>query len=342
VTDRSDLPGRYRALVVAGTNGPGPATRTVRELGPADLPAGDVLVRVEWSSVNFKDGLAATADGRVARVSPLVPGVDLAGTIVAAANTSADPRLAPGRPVLAHGYDIGTSVAGGFAEFARLPADWIVPLPDGLTPREAMAIGTAGFTAASAVLAIEERGLQPGDGPVVVTGASGGLGRTAVDILAARGHEVWAATGKPGEAERLRALGASRVIGREEVSGEGRPLESARWAAAIDTVGAPTLPALLRTLRIGGTVAACGNAGGATFSTTVYPFILRGVALLGMDSAAMAIGPRRALWARLATDLRPTHLGEDLTEVDLDGLLDALDAIVAGAARGRWIVRISG
>ena len=338
MSDPSGLPERFRALVVEGTNGPGPASRGPRHVGPGDLPAGDVVIRVEWSSVNYKDGLAATAGGRVARVSPLIPGVDLAGTIVSSAG--ADAALRPGTAVLAHGYDIGTSVAGGYAEYARLPAGWVVPLPAGLTARQAMSIGTAGFTAASAVIALEARGLRPGDGPVLVTGASGGLGRTAVDLLASRGHEVWAATGKPDEADRLRELGAHRVIGREEVSGDGRALESARWAGAVDTVGGPTLPAILRTLRTDAAVAACGNAGGAAFSTTVYPFILRGVALLGMDSAAMAIGPRRALWERLATDLRPAHLGEDLAEVDLDGLLDALDAIVAGRARGRWLVRL--
>jgi putative YhdH/YhfP family quinone oxidoreductase len=217
-----------------------------------------------------------------------------------------------------------------------------VSLPEGLTTRDAMAIGTAGFTAAMSVQALEERGLRAGDGPVLVTGASGGVGSTAVAILAGRGHEVWAATGKADEAGRLRDLGAAGVLTREEVTAPGRPLDTARWAGAVDTVGAATLPYVLRTLRIGAAVASSGNASGAELSTTVFPFILRGVALLGMDSANMAIEPRRALWHRLATDLLPRGIADGITEVDLDTLEPALDAIVAGQARGRWVVRIAG
>lgn len=329
------IPDRFRAFVVERTEGG--LDRRVRALGLADLPPGEVLVRVEWSSVNFKDGLAAQPEGRVARISPLVPGIDLAGTVVA----SDDPAFPPGSAVLAHGYELGVSHHGGYAEFARLPADWVVPLPAGLTAREAMAIGTAGYTAAMAVVALEERGVRPGDGPILVTGASGGLGRHAVGILAARGYEVWAATGKPEEADRLRALGAAGTLSREEVTAPSeRPLESGRWAGAVDAVGGPTLPYILRTLRPKGAVAACGNAGGAAFATTVFPFILRGVALLGMDSANVPIAERRALWARLATDLRPPRLDEAVTEIGLEDLAGVLDAIVAGRARGRWIVRL--
>lgn len=329
------IPERFRAFVVERTEGG--LDRRVRELTLADLPPGDVLVRVEWSSVNFKDGLAAQPEGRVARISPLVPGIDLAGTVV----ESRDPSIPPGTAVLAHGYELGVSHHGGYAEFARVPADWVVPLPAGLTTREAMAIGTAGYTAAMAVVALEGRGLRPGDGPVLVTGASGGLGRHAVGILASRGYEVWAATGKPEEAARLRSLGAAGILSRDEVTAASeRPLESGRWAGAIDAVGGPTLPYILRTLRPKAAVAACGNAGGAAFATTVFPFILRGVALLGMDSANVPIAERRALWGRLATDRRPPRLDEAVTEVGLDGLADVLDAIVAGAARGRWIVRL--
>lgn len=329
------VPDRFRAFVVERTEGG--LERAVRELGLADLPPGEVLVRVEWSSVNYKDGLAAQPEGRVARVSPLVPGIDLAGTVV----ESRDPSIPPGSAVLAHGYELGVSRHGGYAELARVPAEWVVPLPAGLTAREAMAIGTAGYTAAMSVVALEERGLRPGDGPVLVTGASGGLGRHAVGILASRGYEVWAATGKPEEAERLRALGAAGILSREEVTAPSeRPLESGRWAGAVDAVGGPTLPYVLRTLRPKAAVAACGNAGGAAFATTVFPFILRGVALLGMDSANVPIAERRALWARLATDLRPPRLDEAVTEIGLDDLAGVLDAIVAGAARGRWIVRL--
>lgn len=332
-----DLPDSFRAFVVDKPDG-GAFTRGVRTMTPADLPPGEVTVRVAWSSVNFKDGLAAREDGRVARGYPLVPGIDLAGEVIA----SGDPAFAPGMPVLANGYDIGTARHGGYAELARLPSGWVVPMPDGLTARDAMAIGTAGFTAAMSVVALEERGLRPGDGPVLVTGASGGVGSAAVAILAARGHEVWAATGKPDEHARLAGLGAAGFLTRDEVTAPGRPLESARWAGAVDTVGAATLPYVLRTLRIGAAVASSGNASGADLHATVFPFILRGVALLGMDSANMAIGPRRALWERLATDLRPPRIAVGAREVDLETLELALEAIVAGQARGRWVVRVSG
>jgi acrylyl-CoA reductase (NADPH) len=332
----ADVSGTFPAYVVDRPEG-GSFSRGLRELAQDDLPPGEVTVRVEWSGVNFKDGLAAREDGRVARSYPLVPGIDLAGTVAA----SEDLAFPPGSPVLANGYDIGTARHGGFAAYARIPSSWVVALPAGLTTRDAMAIGTAGFTAAMSVVALEDHGLGPGDGPVLVTGASGGVGSAAVAILAARGHEVWAATGKPGEHDRLRDLGAAGILSRDEVTAPGRPLDSARWAGAIDTVGSPTLPYVLRTLRIGAAVASSGNAGGADLVTTVLPFILRGVALLGMDSANMAIEPRRAMWGRLASDLLPRGIGDGITEVSLETLEPALDAIVAGEARGRWIVRVA-
>jgi acrylyl-CoA reductase (NADPH) len=315
--------------------------RGVRSIGPDDLPPGDVEVRIAWSSVNYKDALATTIDGKVARINPLIPGIDLAGDIVA----SEDPAIPVGMAVLAHGYDLGVARHGGYSGFTRLPAAYVVPLPAGLGPRDAMTIGTAGFTAAMSVAALERHGLRPGDGPVLVTGASGGVGSTAVAILAARGHEVWAGSGKADEEPRLRALGAAGFIGRDELTAtSSRPLESARWAGAVDAVGAATLPYVLRTLRPGAAVASSGNAGGATLDTTVLPFILRGVALLGMDSVNMPIVERRALWARIATGLRPAGLGsgEGLIEVGLDELDGAFDAILAGRARGRWVVRVSG
>jgi acrylyl-CoA reductase (NADPH) len=329
------IPSTFRAYVAERADDA--FSRGVRTLTPGDLPDGEVEVRVDWSSVNFKDGLAARPDGRVARISPLVPGIDLAGAVIA----SDDPASPPGMTILAHGYDLGVARHGGYSEYERIPAGWVVPLPPGLTAREAMAIGTAGFTAAMGIVALEARGLTPGSGPVLVTGASGGVGRLALAMLAPRGYEVWAATGKPDEAARLSALGAAGILTRDEVTAESpRPLESARWAGAIDAVGGPTMPYILRTLAPGAAVAAVGNAGGPAFSTTVLPFILRGVALLGMDSVAMAIADRRALWQRLATDLRPAGLDDDVSEVDLGGLEEALDAVVAGAARGRWVVRI--
>ncbi|HEX5824627.1 MAG TPA: acryloyl-CoA reductase [Candidatus Limnocylindrales bacterium] len=315
--------------------------RGVRAFSASDLPDGEIEVRVDWSSVNFKDALATTADGKVARINPLIPGIDLAGEVVA----SDDPGIAVGGAILAHGYDLGVARHGGFGAYTRVPVGYVVPMPAGLTARDAMTIGTAGFTAAMSVAALERHGLRPGDGPVLVTGASGGVGSTAVAILAARGHEVWAGTGKPDEEPRLRALGATGVISRDELIAESpRPLESARWAGAVDTVGAATLPFVLRTLRPGAAAASSGNAGGAKLDTTVLPFILRGVALLGMDSANMPIEERRTLWGRLATDLRPKGLGsgEGVTEIGLDELDGAFDAILAGQARGRWVVRVSG
>ncbi len=310
--------------------------RGVREFAAADLPPGDVAIRVSWSSVNYKDGLATRADGRVARISPLIPGIDLAGEVVA----SDDRSIAVGSSVLAHGYELGVSRHGGFSEYQRVPAGWVVPLEPGLSPRDAMAIGTAGFTAGMSVVALEERGLSPSEGPVLVTGASGGVGGTALAILADRGYEVWAATGKPDEAQRLTALGAAGILTRDEVTAEGKPLESERWAGAVDAVGGATLPYVLRTLKTGAAVAASGNAGGPKLETTVFPFILRGIALLGMDSVNVPIDRRRLIWDRLATDLRPRDLGVHCQEVTLETLDPALDGIVAGQARGRWIVRI--
>jgi acrylyl-CoA reductase (NADPH) len=335
----SAIPSTFRAFVAEKGQDPDGAatvTRGIRQFAAADLLPGEVEIAVEWSSVNFKDGLATKADGKVARISPLIPGIDLAGRVV----STDDPSFSIGDPVLAHGYDLGVARHGGYAAFERVPAGWVVPLGDGLTTRESMAIGTAGFTAAMSVIALEEHGLRPGAGPVLVTGASGGVGSFAVAILAGRGHEVWAATGKADEQDRLRSLGAAGFLTRDEVTAEGKPLESERWAGAVDSVGAATLPYVLRTMRNGAPVASSGNASGPKLDTTVFPFILRGVALLGMDSVLVPIERRRAIWERLATDLRPQNLGEGITEVTLDTLETALDGILAGAARGRWIVRV--
>jgi acrylyl-CoA reductase (NADPH) len=333
------VPSTFRAYVAEKRDGPdGPTVdRGPREWRLDDLPPGEVTVRVEWSSVNYKDGLAVRPDGKVARISPLIPGIDLAGEVI----ESDDPGIAVGTKVLAHGYDLGVARHGGYSEIQRVPAGWVVPLHDALTPRDSMAIGTAGFTAGMSVVALEERGLTPGAGPVVFTGASGGVGGTALAILAERGYEVWAVTGKPEEADRLRGLGAAGIIPRDEATARGKPLESERWAGAVDVVGGATLPWVLRTLRRDAAVAASGNAGGPGLETTVFPFILRGAALLGMDSVPVPIERRRAIWDRLATDMRPRGLGEGVTEVTLDTLDEALDGIVAGAARGRWVVRLA-
>lgn len=330
------IPERFRAFVAERRADE--VERGVRNVSPDTLSPGEVDVRVEYSSVNYKDGLATIADGRVARISPLIPGIDLAGTVVASRTAG----IALGTPVLAHGYEIGVSHHGGYAQYARISADWVVPLPPGLSARDAMSVGTAGFTAAMSVAALEARGLTPDDGPVLVTGASGGVGGTALSILLDRGYEVWAATGKPERHEQLRARGVAGILSREEVAAEGRPLESERWAGAVDAVGAATLPYILRTLRQGAAVAASGNASGAALVTTVFPFILRGCALLGMDSAHVPIAERREIWDRIATDLRPSDLPERVTEIGLDELSGALDAILAGQATGRWLVRIDG
>jgi acrylyl-CoA reductase (NADPH) len=329
-------PESFRAFVVDRPDGR--FERGVRTMPRSMLPDEDVTVRVAWSSINFKDSLAASEDGRVARSYPLILGIDLAGTVEA----STSPEIAPGSVILAHGYDLGTSHHGGFSELASVPAGWVVPLPTGLGAKDAMAIGTAGFTAAMAVAALEDRGLQAGDGPVLVTGASGGVGSMALSLLADRGHEVWAVTGKADERDWLASLGAAGFLTREEVAAPGKPLEHERWAGAVDAVGTATLPYVLRTLKRGAAVAACGNASGSALETTVFPFILRGVAVLGMDSAYTPIEERRRLWDRLATDLRPASLGQRLTEVGLDELEPALDAARAGEARGRWLVRVRG
>ena len=333
----SEVAATTRAFVAESTDGGvrlGMRHMSIQELGP-----GDVTIRVLWSSVNYKDALATITDGRVAKISPLIPGIDLAGEIV----ESEAPGFSRGAVVLAHGYDLGVAHHGGFAEYARVPADWIVPCPDGLTPRQAMGLGTAGFTAGLSVQYLEERGLRPSDGPVLVTGATGGLGSIAVGMLAARGYRVVASTGADDAVDWLRALGAAEIIPRAETSApSSRPLESQRWAAAVDAVGGPTLAYILRTLRYGGSVAACGNVGGGELGTTVFPFILRGVSLLGVDSVAVPIGIRRELWKRLAADLRPAALEHLITEVEFDGLEGALQRMRSGQVRGRLAVRIGG
>jgi acrylyl-CoA reductase (NADPH) len=326
----------FRALV-ADQHGDD-VNRELRELSTDDLPEGEVTVRVDWSSVNYKDALAVSPKGQVAKGYPLVPGIDLAGEVV----ESSDGVVAAGAPVIAHGYDLGVAHHGGFAEMARVPAEWVVPLPDGLDTRDAAAIGTAGFTAALSVQALEQRGLSPDDGQVLVLGATGGVGAVAVAILAERGYDVVASTGKPDEGDWLGSLGASELVSREETSADsGKPLEKQRWAAVVDPVGGPSLAYALRTLNYGGAVASSGQVAGPKLETTVFPFILRAVALLGIDSAQVPIDRRRELWERLAGDMRPRALDEIATrELSLDEVDGYLDEALRGAGRGRVLVKI--
>jgi acrylyl-CoA reductase (NADPH) len=310
--------------------------RGITELALDDLPEGDVVVDVEWSSVNYKDHLASTEKGRVARISPLVPGIDLAGTV----RSSDAAGIAAGDRVVVHGYDLGVAHHGGYAEVARVPAGWVVPLPDGLSTREAMVVGTAGYTAALSVLTLVDHGVSTGDGTVVVTGATGGVGSMAVAMLAGLGFTVAAGTGKAEAAPFLRGLGATEIIDRDELTDAGKPLQPVRWSGAVDAVGGTTLAHVLATLAPGGAVAASGNVGGAELPTTVLPFILRGIALFGIDSAGTPIERRREVWARVATDLKPAGLDAMAQVVDLEHVEDALDEIGRGGVTGRYVVQL--
>lgn len=331
--DRRMPPGSFRAYV-AVTRGDEPS-RGVTALSIDDLPPDGVLIEVDWSSVNYKDALASTPAGRVARISPLVVGIDLAGSVVDSGRDG--PPV--GTEVLAHGYDLGVSRHGGFAEYARVPAEWIVPVPSGLSLRDTMVIGTAGYTAALSVAALEERGLRPGHGPVLVTGATGGVGSTAVAILASRGYEVVASTGKPDEEAYLRGLGAKEVVDRTLLSeGRCKPLESTSWAAAVDCVGGSTLANVLPRIEYGGAVAASGLTGGIDLPSTVMPFVLRAITLIGIDSVQNPIETRRAVWQRLSTDLKPQSLDTMGVDVGLDDLTGVFDDILHGSVTGRAVV----
>jgi acrylyl-CoA reductase (NADPH) len=330
----SSLPDGFRALVAEKRGDD--VVRELRMLDADDLPDGEVVVRIAWSSVNYKDALAVAPKGSVAQIYPLVPGIDLAGTVVAGEDDGAE--------VIVHGYDLGVAHHGGFAEYARVPAEWVVPLPSGLSTRQAMALGTAGFTAALSVQRLEEHGMRPDAGPVLVLGASGGVGSTAVGILAARGYEVHASTGKPEEADYLRGLGAAEVLTRAETSADSRrPLERERWAGCVDPVGGSSLAYALRTLRYGCGVASSGLTGGTDLETTVFPFILRSVVLIGVDSVNAPMDERRRVWDRLAGDLHPNMLDESITrEVSLDEVDQLLDEVLAGNSVGRTVVKIAG
>jgi acrylyl-CoA reductase (NADPH) len=314
-------------------------TTAVETRGPADLGPGDVTIRILYSSVNYKDALAVTPRGGVVRDYPIVPGIDITGEVV----ESQSDEFAVGDLVLAHGYDIGTGRDGGYTEYVRLPADYVVAL-GAISPRDGAAIGTAGFTAAISVQALIDRGIEPDDGPIVVTGATGGVGSVSVDLLAAAGYQVVASTGKSDAADHLKKLGAAEVIGRlpADPDAKPRPLGKTRWAGAVDCVGGATLADVLSTIQYGGAVAASGLTGGPALNTTVMPFILRGVALLGMDSVLMPIGPRRELWALLGSSLAPKHLTDIAHDVDIKDVVEVIDAVRAGRYSGRAVVKVAG
>ena len=306
------------------------------ELGIDDLDPGEVLIRNSHSSVNYKDALAATGTGRIVRRFPVIGGIDVAGTVV----TSGDTRFREGEAVLVTGYGMGVEHDGGYAEYSRVPADWVVPLPQGMSTADAMAIGTAGFTAALAILRMEQNGLKPANGPVVVTGASGGVGSVAVDLLAGLGYEVTAISGKDDQHEYLRHLGASQVLSRHTLEMGRKPLEKTIWAGAVDPVGGETLAWLTRTMKQDGTIASCGLTSGVELHTTVMPFILRGISLLGIDSVQCPMELRRRVWERLASDMRPRHLNEMTHTIHFDQLPETFDALLKGAVKGRVVVKI--
>ena len=306
---------------------------------PEQLDAGEVLIRVHYSSINYKDALAATGAGKIIRRFPCVGGIDLAGEVV----ESADARFAAGDKVIATSFDIGVAHHGGYAEYARVPAGWVVPLPAGLSLFESMALGTAGFTAALAIVRMEDNGLAPANGPVIVTGATGGVGGLAIDMLARLGYHVVALTGKEAEADYLKGLGAAEIRLRSTIDFDKvRPLEAGQWAGAVDNVGGPILHWVLATMKQAGVVASIGNAASFNLNTTVFPFILRGVSLLGVDSGYMGFPTRQRVWERLATDLKPRHLAEVTRTIGFDQLPGAFDAYIAGQVKGRTVVRIGG
>lgn len=308
----------------------------VKELTLADLPDGDVLIQVAYSSINYKDSLATIPNGNIVNTYPFVPGIDLAGVVV----SSSDERFKKGDEIIATSYDIGVSHFGGFSEYARIPAEWIVPLPKELSLKEAMIIGTAGFTAALSVQRLEENKVSPEHGKVLVTGATGGVGSFAISILSTLGYQVEASTGKEAEQTYLTKLGATSIISREDVyDGKIRALGKQKWAAAIDPVGGEPLAALLSQIKYGGSVAVSGLTAGAKLPTSVFPFILRGINLLGIDSVYCPMETRLQVWNQLATDFKPANLNELIQhEITLDQLPNVLPTLLKGQARGRTIV----
>jgi acrylyl-CoA reductase (NADPH) len=311
-------------------------TVALTQFDEADLMEGDVTLGVEWSALNYKDGLAVTGKAPVVRRFPMIAGIDLAGTV----EQSSHPQWKPGDKVICTGWGMGETHLGAYAEKARVRGDWLVRLPEGMSARDAMAIGTAGFTAMLAVLALEKHGLVPKDGPIVVTGAAGGVGSVATAVLSKLGYQVIASTGRMSEAAYLKNLGAAEVIDRSELSGPAKTLARERWAGGIDSVGSTTLANILSMTKYAGAIAACGLAAGIDLPASVAPFILRGVCLLGIDSVMCPIELRKVAWSRLARDLDPGKLVEITHEIGLGEVMAAGAKILAGQVRGRIVVKI--
>jgi acrylyl-CoA reductase (NADPH) len=310
----------------------------VKNITLNELPQGDVLIKVSYSAINYKDGLASIPNGKIVTTYPFIPGIDIAGVVV----SSQDPRFREGDEIIATSYEIGVSHYGGYSEYARIPGDWIVPLPENLTLMESMILGTAGITAALSIQRLEDNGLSPEKGKVLVTGATGGVGSLAVSMLSKRGYEVVASTGKIYEYSFLHKLGAKEIISREDVfNGKIKTLDKQNWAAAVDPVGGETLASILSKIHYNGSVAVSGLTGGGSVPTTVFPFILRGINLLGIDSVYCPMDVRQELWNRMATDLKPSTLSEIIQkEITLEELPENLPTILKGQARGRIIVKI--
>lgn len=327
----------FSALVLEEADGK--VTHAVRDLADSELPEGDVTVAVAYSTVNYKDGMVVNGIGNLVRSYPHVPGIDFSGTVEA----SEDPRYKPGDAVILTGWRVGEIHWGGYAQKARVKGDWLVPLPDGISTKQAMAVGTAGLTAMLCVMALESHGVVPDRGPVLVTGAAGGVGSVAVSILAKLGYSVAASTGRPEQADYLKSLGASEIVERQALAEySGRPLERETWAGCVDTVASTTLASVLAQMKYGGAVAACGLAGGPKLETTVIPFLLRGVNLLGIDSVMQPYDNRVRAWERITRDL-PLDKLDAMTEMtNLAGIGDAADAILKGQIRGRLVVDVNG
>jgi len=312
-------------------------TTALRQIEAEDLPEGDVLVDIAWSTLNYKDALAITGSSPVVRKFPMVPGIDFAGRV----NESAHPDFKPGDQVILNGWGVGETHWGGLAEQARVKGDWLVALPDGLSARDAMVVGTAGYTAMLCVMALERQGVTPADGPVVVTGAAGGVGSVATMLLANRGYEVAAVTGRMSEEAYLRDLGAATIVPRSELEGKLRPLNKERWAAGIDVAGSTVLANVLSSMQYRGTVACCGLAAGMDLPASVAPFILRGVTLVGVDSVMCPHAERREAWDRIAAELDLSKLERISTEVPLSEVIETAPKFLTGNVRGRIVVPVS-